>query len=106
MAKRKDIKQDLLDQIERMGIIGNHYLDLIEDYINFYDIKIELVKDIKERGVSIKYQHGQNQWGYKKNESVAELNRVNTQMMKILNDLKIKPEPVIVTKKEDDNFEL
>lgn len=90
MAKRKDIKQDLLDQIERRGIVGSHYLDLIEDYINFYDIKIELVKDIKERGVSIKYQHGQNQWGYKKNDSITELTKVNSQMLRILKELGIE----------------
>ena len=90
MVKRADIKQDLLDQIERKGVVGSHYLDLIEDYMNFYDIKIELVKDIKERGVSVKYQHGKEQFGYKKNDSITELTKVNGQMIRILKELGIE----------------
>lgn len=103
---RDKILQNFNDQMEIKQVKDPIFYDLIEDYMTLWDVKNELTFDIKERGVSVRYQNGPEQWGYKKNESVAELNRVNTQMMKILNDLKIKPEPVIVTKKEDDNFEL
>ena len=103
---RDKILQNFNDQMEIKQVKDPIFYDLIEDYMTLWDVKNELTFDIKERGVSVRYQNGPEQWGYKKNESVAELNRVNTQMMKVLNDLKIKPEPVIAIKKEDDNFEL
>jgi len=90
VVKRADIKQDLLDQLERNGVYGSHYTDLINDYMALWDIKNDLIKDIKERGVSTRYQNGENQWGYKKNDSIPELNRTNAQMLKILNELGLK----------------
>lgn len=88
--RKTDIKKDLLDQLERNGVYGKHYLDLINDYMALWDIKNKLIKDIKERGVVAKYQNGENQWGYKKNDSIAELNKTNGQMLKILNELGLK----------------
>lgn len=91
---RSEIKKDLIDQLERKGVYGRHYLDLINDYMALWDIKNELIKDIKERGVSIKWQNGPEQWGYKKNDSIAELNKTNAQMLKILSELGLKAEPL------------
>lgn len=91
---RSEIKKDLIDQLERKGVYGRHYLDLVNDYMALWDIKNELIKDIKERGVSIKWQNGPEQWGYKKNDSIAELNKTNAQMLKILSELGLKAEPL------------
>jgi hypothetical protein len=55
-----------------------------------YDIKNKLIRDIKERGVSVKYQNGPNQWGHKKNDSVSELVRTNAQMLRILDELGLR----------------
>lgn len=90
VVKKADIKRDLIDQLERNGVYGSHYLDLINDYMALWDIKNSLIRDIKERGVTTKYQNGANQWGYKKNDSVVELNRTNAQMLKLLNELGLK----------------
>ena len=87
---REQIKQDLTDQLERQGVYGRHFLDLIEDYMALWDTKNALIKDIKDRGVSVKYQNGANQWGYKKNDSVSELVKVNAQMLKILGELGLR----------------
>ncbi len=87
---REQIKQDLTDQLERQGVYGQHFLDLIEDYMALWDTKNALIKDIKERGVTTKYQNGANQWGYKKNDSVSELVKVNAQMLKILGELGLR----------------
>lgn len=87
---RKSIKQDLLDQLERNGVYGAHFTDLVADYMNLWDIKNGLIKDIKTRGVSVEYQNGANQWGHKKNDSISELNKTNAQMLKILSELGIK----------------
>ena len=91
---KTEIKKDLVEQLERKGVYGHHYLDLVNDYMALWDIKNELIKDIKERGVSIKWQNGPEQWGYKKNDSIAELNKTNAQMLKILSELGLKAEPL------------
>jgi len=97
--KRKKIKKDMLEQLKNQGVTGEHYKDLINDYMSLWDIKNELIKDIEEKGVSIKYQNGKNQFGYKKNDSIPELNKVSAQMLKILSELGLKPSPA----EEDDN---
>lgn len=89
-VKKSDIKQDLIDQLERRGVYGSHYLDLINDYLALWDIKNALIKDIKERGVTTQYQNGKEQWGYKKNDSIAELTKTNAQMLKILSELGLR----------------
>ncbi len=97
--KKSQIKQDLIDQLERQGIYGQHYLDLVNDYMALWDIKNKLIKDIKERGVSIRWETCNRdgevvQSGYKKNESIAELNKTNAQMLKILSELGLKARPM------------
>src|SRR5690554_4526159 len=100
-SKKMQIKQDLLDQLERNGIYGQHYIDLVNDYISMWEIKNKLIKDIKEKGVSVKYQNGENQWGYKKNDSVRELTNVNNQMLRLLDSLGLKPSKFEVEEDED-----
>jgi hypothetical protein len=89
--KRKKIQTDLLDQLERNGTFGEFYVDLVNDYMAMWDVKNKLIADIEEKGVSIRYQNGENQWGYKKNDSVGELQRINNQMLNILKHLELKP---------------
>lgn len=90
-VKKNKIKTDLLDQLERNGTVGQYYIDLVNDYMELWDTKKKLIADIKERGVTVKYQNGENQWGYKKNDSVEQLIKVNQQMLKLLDALGIKP---------------
>lgn len=90
MAGKRSIKKGLIEQFKKNKISGDHYLDLINDYMAMWDIKNKLIKDIKDKGVSVKYQNGENQWGHKKNDSVGELNRINAQMLKVLDFLGLK----------------
>lgn len=97
-VRKTQIKQDLIDQLERQGIYGQHYLDLVNDYMALWDIKNKLIQDIKKRGVAIKWETYNKdgevvQSGYKKNESIAELNKTNAQMLKILSELGLKARP-------------
>jgi len=103
MAKKSEIKKDLIDQLERNGVFGKHYLDLVNDYMALWEIKNKLIKDIKDRGVSIYWCNGGGQEGYKKNDSIAELNKTNAQMLKILNELGLKATKTDVT---DDDEEM
>ena len=89
-ARKTQIKRDLIDQLERRGVYGQHYLDLIEDYMALWEVKRALIKDIKRRGVVVEYQNGRNQWGTKKNDSIAELNKTSAQMLKMLSELGLR----------------
>lgn len=103
-VKKTDIKKDILDELERNGIYGNHYLDLVNDYMSLWEIKNKLLRDIKVRGVNIRYQNGENQWGYKKNDSISELNKISAQMLKILSDLGVKTSNFVKDDDEDDEM--
>lgn len=85
-----EIKEDLLKQLNENEIYGKHYEDLVNDYMALWDIKNRLIDDIKERGVSVEWNNGK-QTGKKKNDSISELNKTSAQMLKILNDLRLKP---------------
>jgi len=90
MIRKKHIKESLLLQLKSNGITEAHYIDLINDYVAMWEIKNKLIEDIKKKGVSVRYQNGENQFGYKKNDSISELNRTNRQMLIILNELGLK----------------
>ncbi len=90
-AARKDIKSDMLEQLERNGTVGKYYTDLIDDYMDLYDTKKKLIEDIKVRGVTVGYNNGGGQCGQKKNDSVDQLIKVNGQMLKIIVALGLNP---------------
>lgn len=90
-ASKTEIKTDLLDQLDRNGTTGKYYIDLVDDYMEMYDTKKKLIQDIKKRGVSVSYNNGGGQSGFKKNDSVDQLLKVNQQMLKLLDALGIKP---------------
>jgi hypothetical protein len=88
---RQELKADLLDQLERNGTVGKYYEDLVEDYMNMWKTKNMLTEDIMERGVTVSYKNGENQYGTKKNESVEQLLKVNKQMLSLLDNIGVKP---------------
>lgn len=96
----KEIKEDLLLQLSINETKEKIYIDLVDDYMSLWDIKNRLIQDIRDRGVTVLWENGK-QNGYKKNDSISELVKVNTQMLKILNDLNLKPSP-----KVDDEYDL
>lgn len=84
------IKQDLLDQLERKGLFGSYYLDLIDDYMNLWEIKNKLIQDGKKNPYT-EWRNSETSYGRKKNDSIDQAVKVNMQMMKILEFLGIKP---------------
>lgn len=87
----EEIRKDMLAQLKTNQTAGKFYLDMVEDYMDLWLTKNMLLADIKERGVSVKYNNGGGQSGYKKNDSVDQVLKVNTQMLKILDSIGIKP---------------
>lgn len=94
--QRAKIKKSLIGQLTDMGANNEHFEDLIEDYLALFDIKNRLISDIDERGVTVEWQNSSTQKGYKKNDSVSELVKVNAQMLKILQQLEITTREVVV----------
>ena len=84
------IERELIEQLKEKGAIRAHYMDLVNDYMSLWDIKNQLIMDIKMRGVYVEWQNSETQYGSKKNDSVGELLKVNGQMLKILAELGIR----------------
>lgn len=98
-SRRKNIEKDLFSQLDEKGIEGEHFRDLVRDYLSLWDVKTQLIYDIELRGVVVEWSNGK-QTGEKKNESVSELNKTNAQMLKLLSELGLK---AIASEKDDDD---
>lgn len=87
---REQIEADLMRQLEEKNATQEYYVDMVRDYIALFETKNKLRRDIKKRGVAIPWISREGQPGHKKNDSIAELVKVNNQMLKILSDLGLK----------------
>ena len=92
ITKRSEIKKDMLDQLERNGVYGSQYTDLVDDYVSMWDIKNKLLKDIRKRKIDIKWDNGGGQSGVKKNDSLTHLYKINAEMSNIRKELGLQPE--------------
>ena len=81
------IKANLLSQLKNKGAHEDAYIDLVNDYMSMWRIKNQLIADINQRGVQVKTFNSHGQEIYKKNDSIVELPKYNSQMLKLLNDL-------------------
>lgn len=89
---RKDVEKALMAQINPSGVSEQkHFLDLINDYMAMWDIKGNLIADIRERGAVVPYTSNSGTVNMKKNDSNDQLLKVNAQMLKILSDLGLHP---------------
>lgn len=90
---RTDIKQALLEQLERNGTLEAYYVDLVNDYMELWETKNMLVADIKARGAVVEYISNNGTVNKRKNESVGELVKVNDRMLKLLDGIGVAPVP-------------
>lgn len=97
----KILRDDLINQLRERGLEQkSHYISLIDDYCRLWDVKNLLFDDIKKRGVNVEYNNGGGQKGYKKNDSLSELTKVNGQMLKILSELGLRGADVVAKEEE------
>ena len=89
--KYRDIAADLIKQLKSKNANTPTLLSQIDDYMAMWVTKELLIMDIETRGSYVEYDNGGGQTGTKKNESVADLIKVNAQMLKLLDALEIKP---------------
>ena len=100
----KELKNSLIKQLEDKNNANDYFMDLVEDYMRLYVIKNQLNDDIEERGVSVKYNNGGGQYGFKRNDSITDFLKVNAQMLKILLQLEIKATPIENNDNDDDEL--
>ena len=82
---RKRIEKDLKNQLSNKKIIGNHYEDLVQDYLSLWDLKCNLIEDIEKNGIKVTGMHGP-----KSNPSINDLHKTNDRMLKILDALSLE----------------
>lgn len=100
---RRKIELAIINQLKEKQVYKfAHYQDLVNDYMKFWDFKNMLQEDIKERGVSVYWQNSETQFGYKKNDSIGDLIKVNTQMLKILFDLGVRASDLEVDEEDEE----
>lgn len=104
MAKKigeQIIKKDLIEQLKERGLESkSHYVSLVDDYCRLWRVKNMLFDDIKKRGVNVEYNNGGGQKGFKRNDSVSEITRVNGQMLKILSELGLRGADILAKEEE------
>ena len=87
--KRENIKKSLKEQLERRSGLTAYNSNLIDDYMEYYDLKEKMLRDIKNRGLVITQMTGN---GFEKqtvNENVSEVQKITRLMLKILTDLEL-----------------
>lgn len=89
-----EIRTSLSEQLEEQSKCGRYFDDLINDYIYLWKLKKMIQKDIKKRGIRYEVTSGNGFVSEKPNESVPNLMKVTTQMLKLLSDLGLQ-EPVV-----------
>ena len=100
--KRKQIRDDLIVQLEIRRVPVAHFIDLVDDYMGMYDAKNMLHDDIQKRGVNVPCVRN----GLKKNDSLRQLLDINAQMLRILAHLEIKPSKIVSEDDIDGNDDL
>lgn len=88
----RQIRDSLIDQLERSGNDTPYFLNLVEDYMSMYVNKELCKNDISERGLNITSVGSTGQLVTKKNDSIDTSLKINQQMIKLLDMLGIKPE--------------
>lgn len=84
------IKNNLLKQLEAKGVREAMHIDLVNDYMALWAVKNKLIADIDIRGVQVLTYNSNGDEVHKKNDSIVELPKYNTQMLKLLNDLGLR----------------
>ncbi len=88
------IRDDLEAQLRSQGKNGKYYDDLVNDYIYYLGLRTKLKEDIRIKGLRYKTTNAAGKEVEKANESIVNLTKVTTLMLKILSELKLT-EPII-----------
>lgn len=88
--KKREIKEDLTNQLIAQNKSGKQFDDMIEDYLYFVELKEKLQYDLNANGIRYKSTGGNGFTTYKPNESYERLLKTNGQMLTILEKMDLK----------------
>lgn len=98
---KKQMEESLNKQLKLQGKTSDFYKDLVQDYLYYWTLKKQLIKDIKEKGIRYSAVNGNGIKVEKPNESVVNLQKTTATMLKILSDLNLR-EPLHESDPEND----
>lgn len=103
MAKKnvKKIKEDLIQQLSMRNMTQSFYLDLVDQYVSYFNMKEELMEDIRKNGVRVEVTSGNGFTTKKANESILLAHKTTQIMLKILSDLDLK-QPIVDDESDSD----
>lgn len=107
MAKNKaytELKQALLDNLDSRGMVEQMYLDKVDEYMDLWEQRILLKKDIEERGLTI---YDEKKGWTSENRSVSLEVQVSRQMLALYKALGFTADTVKVqskTQQADDDL--
>lgn len=90
----KELRSDMLDDLQARGLVGKQYTDKVEEYMRLWCWLRMLDEDIKVRGVYIEYHNGATQKGMTDNKSLAIATRVSSQMLAIWSALGFREQAI------------
>ena len=95
------MEESLNKQLKLQGKTSDFYKDLVQDYLYYWSLKKQLIKDIKDKGIRYSAVNGNGIKVEKPNESVVNLQKTTATMLKILSDLNLR-EPMHESDPESD----
>lgn len=101
VVTKKQMEESLNKQLKLQGKTSDFYKDLVQDYLYYWSLKKQLIKDIKEKGIRYSAVNGNGIKVEKPNESVVNLQKTTATMLKILSDLNLR-EPLHESDPEND----
>lgn len=102
MANAKSIKESLIKQLVNKGANVDHFLILIDDYINYYEREKIAQKDVKTRGHIVKAKSSSGIIIEKDNPSIKTAINCNKQKLAIIKQLGLTVENTVSD--EDDEL--
>lgn len=106
IAKASDakIRRDLLDQLKAKGADMLIFRDLIDRYIYFRRLEIEMQRDVSERGLSYLSVSSTGKEYFKDNPSIKNAIMYNKQCLEILKQLDLTTKTVDTDTADDDDL--
>lgn len=101
VVTKKQMEESLNKQLKLQGKTSDFYKDLVQDYLYYWSLKKQLIKDIKDKGIRYSAVNGNGIKVEKPNESVVNLQKTTATMLKILSDLNLR-EPLHESDPEND----
>ena len=81
---KKEIKKTMLEDLKRRGLTEPVYLNMVEEYLELWELRRSLAEDVEVRGVSVL---DGARGGRTENRSISLSLQVSKQMLSIYNAL-------------------